>query len=162
MSEADAGPRKQPILRTRASVVCRRGDVLLTVRAVDPVTGRQYLFLPGGAVEPGESPDAAAARETLEETGYRAAVDPASEAVADYCFRWSGKDYDCRTHFFRAALVDPAAAPAAVHDDPYLVGVEWVKVADVDDVFAYHDDIRRAVRALLAGTPDGRAGGADR
>src|SRR5437763_13471148 len=125
MSETTGRAANTPIPRTRASVVCRRGDELLTVRAVDPVTGRQYLFLPGGAVEPGESPAAAAARETLEETGYGVAVDPASEVVADYCFRWSGRDYDCRTHFFRAALVDAAAAPAAVDDDPYMLGVEW-------------------------------------
>src|SRR5437016_3693264 len=118
MSDAAGGAANGPIPRTRASVVCRRGDELLTVRAADPVTGRQYLFLPGGAVEPGESPAAAAARETLEETGYRVAVEPAGEVVADYCFRWSGKDYDCRTHFFRAVLVDPAAAPALVDDDP--------------------------------------------
>lgn len=154
MSETTADARKQPTPRTRASVVCRRGDAMLTVRAADPVTGRQYLFVPGGAVEPGESPAAAAARETLEETGYRVAVDPASEVVAAYCFRWAGKDYDCRTHFFRAELADPAAAPAVVDDDPYLLGVEWVAVADVDDVFGYHEDIRRAVRAL-AGAGDG-------
>ena len=137
------------IKRIRASVVCRRGDRLLTVRAVDPTTGRPYLLLPGGAVEAGESPAQAATRETIEETGYRVNVAPDSEMVLDYPFCWSGKDYDCRTHFFRATLDDPAAAPAAVNDDPYLLSVEWVPAGDVQSVFAYHDVIRRAVLALV-------------
>ena len=69
--------------------------------------------------------------------------------VLDYPFHWSGKDYDCRTHFFRATLEDPRDPPAAVNDDPSLLGVEWVPAGDVQSVFAYHDTIRRAVLALV-------------
>lgn len=135
--------------RARASVVCRHGGRLLTVRAVDPVGGQRYLFLPGGAIEAGELPAAAAERETREETGYRVAVDPSSEIVLDYPFCWTGKQIDCRTHFFRAALIDPVAAPAVVEDDAYLFGVEWVPEGEVATAFAYHDVIRRAVLELL-------------
>jgi len=134
--------------RIRASVVCRRGAQLLTIQAVDPFDGMHYLFLPGGEIEPGESPAAAAERETLEETGYAVrVVEPA--LVFDYDFMWAGKPYACRTYFFRAALIDPAATPGPVNDDGYIQGVEWTPVAHVDKTFAYHATIRDAVRQLL-------------
>ena len=57
----------EPQLRDRATaVVIRDGKVLL-------VHGRNPTFaMPGGGIEPGESPTAAAERELLEETGLRA------------------------------------------------------------------------------------------
>jgi ADP-ribose pyrophosphatase len=46
---------------------------MLMVRQWRHGTGRIELELPAGMVEPGEAPEAAAARELLEETGYAAA-----------------------------------------------------------------------------------------
>jgi len=43
---------------------------ILLVRQFRPVVRRDTLELPAGHVEPGESPEAAARRELLEETGY--------------------------------------------------------------------------------------------
>jgi tRNA(adenine34) deaminase len=139
-----------PSRRTRASVVCRHDDRLLTVGAIEPASGRKLLILPGGLIEPGEAPAATAARETLEETGYRVTVDTASELVFDYTFPWGGRDVPCRTHFFRARLAD--ADPARVSrraDEGYLQQVEWIPVSDVPTVFAGHETIRRAVLALI-------------
>ena len=139
-----------PPRRTRASVVCRHDGRLLTVGAIEPASGRKLLILPGGLIEPGEAPAAAAARETLEETGYRVVVDPASELVFDYTFAWGGRDVLCRTHFFRARLADATAAAAARRaDETYLLEIEWVPLEDVPRVFADHETIRRAVLALV-------------
>jgi tRNA(adenine34) deaminase len=136
-------------VRHRASVVCQDNNHLLTVRAIDPVGDTHYLFLPGGAIEPSDaSPAAAAVRETLEETGYTVRL--IGEPLAlDYQFLWSGKLYDCRTHFFRAELVDPKAKPVEVLFDPLLHGVEWLPIEHIDERFAYHATIHDAVRRLV-------------
>ena len=52
-----------------AALVARDGRVLLVERQRD---GNRYLVLPGGGVEPGETPAAAARRELAEETGLHA------------------------------------------------------------------------------------------
>jgi tRNA(adenine34) deaminase len=138
--------------RTRASVVCLHDDCLLTVGAIEPASGRKLLILPGGLIEPGEAPAAAAARETLEETGYRVDVERASELVFDYTFAWGGRDIPCRTHFFRARLAEGVGAPAIASrraDEGYLQEIEWVPVSEVTTVFAGHETIRRAVLALI-------------
>jgi ADP-ribose pyrophosphatase len=53
-------------------VVATARDRLLLVRQFRTVVGRVTLELPSGHVEAGEEPAAAARRELLEETGYRA------------------------------------------------------------------------------------------
>ena len=54
-------------LRDRATVVVRRAGRVLLVHGRNPT-----FAMPGGGIEPGESPADAAARELFEETGLRA------------------------------------------------------------------------------------------
>lgn len=134
--------------RERASAVCVHDGQLLCVRLRDPATGIARLFVPGGAIDPGETTPQAAARETLEETGYAVDVEAGSERVARYPFVWSGLAIDCVTHFFRARLRLPQAAPAPVHDVFFNEGVVWLELARIDREFDYDAVIHEAVRAL--------------
>src|SRR5690606_34070604 len=56
-----------------ASVLAVASGKLLLVRDTQPHRGT-VLTTPGGRVDPGESPEAAALRELAEETGYRAGM----------------------------------------------------------------------------------------
>lgn len=64
--------------RIRASAVVLHNDQILTFFAIDPQSGKEYYFLPGGKVEPGESPVETALRETFEETGYQIRIESSS------------------------------------------------------------------------------------
>lgn len=57
----------------RAVAVVRRGDHVLVIRRVRDGDDR-YAVLPGGGVEPGETPEQAVVRELFEETGLAATV----------------------------------------------------------------------------------------
>lgn len=135
--------------RIRASAVCVDRAHLLCVRLRDPVTGISRWFLPGGAVEPGETPAQAAARETLEETGYRVEIEPTSERVLRYPFEWSGVAFDVTTHFFRAQLTEPLAQPAEVNDAVYHEGFAWLPVSELEAAIGFHEGIYGTVLSML-------------
>jgi 8-oxo-dGTP pyrophosphatase MutT (NUDIX family) len=60
-------------MRDRAAIlIVRKGRLLLMRRRK---AGDDYYALPGGKIEPGESPEQAAVREILEETSLRVTID---------------------------------------------------------------------------------------
>jgi len=70
---------ERPIVGVGAVVLDDEGRVLLARRAHEPLKGEWSL--PGGAVEVGETLEAAVAREILEETGVLVAVGPVVEVL---------------------------------------------------------------------------------
>ncbi len=136
------------IFRDRVSVVVVRENKLLGFKAIDPTSGQNYFFLPGGAIETNESPLQAAARECFEETGYEVNVLPETAFERKYDFSWDGQSYSCRTIFYLATVTNPDKAPAKVNDASYHQGVEWLPLKSIDQVFAYHEDILWAVQKL--------------
>ena len=70
---------ERPIVGVGAVVLDGEGRVLLARRAHEPLKGEWSL--PGGAVELGETLEAAVAREILEETGVSVAVGPVVEVL---------------------------------------------------------------------------------
>jgi 8-oxo-dGTP pyrophosphatase MutT (NUDIX family) len=134
-------------IRTRASVLCVHRKQLLVVRLQDPQTKRVYLLPPGGKIEPGERPAAAALRETKEETGFDVAIDEGSETVIRYPFEWAGRVHDCTTHFFLARLVSLQAAP--IDDEDCNLGAAWLPLGDLPRELAYHVTLREAIIQLV-------------
>lgn len=139
--------KEKPQKRTRASALCVHDGKLLMVRLRDPVSQIARLFPPGGSLEMGETPEAGAERETLEETGYRVAVDPASRSTVDYPFQWAGQKVECRTHFFLARLA--SETPQAPQMDPIHEGVEWVALANVARELDFHPQLKAAITRLI-------------
>jgi 8-oxo-dGTP pyrophosphatase MutT (NUDIX family) len=109
MSEPFRNRRFQPVppqerprrRRTAARVVVTTGEDVLLLADTDPgIPGSRWWSTPGGGIDPGESPRAAAVRELAEETGKL--VDP-------------------------GALIGPVAVREVVHgySDQILAQTEW-------------------------------------
>ena len=104
-------------------------EEVVFVRQFRHGTRELTLEVPGGIIDPGESPKAAALREMAEETGYAAAdatelgwVNPNPAIQANRC--WS----------FLARDVAPGAGPRA--EEGEAIEVEVVPLADVPGLFA--------------------------
>lgn len=117
--------------RLRASALCLADGHLLLVRLRDPVTRVEALYPPGGAIEAGETPEEAARRETLEETGLAVRIDPAVRLVDTYPFTWGDEHRLVTTHYYAAALESPfEAVIPSVKDAEYNLGASWVPLSE--------------------------------
>lgn len=133
--------------RVRSSTVLVHNSKVLTFFAVDPSSGKEYYFLPGGQVEPDETAPEAAERETFEETGFKVSVDELTGIDREYFFYWDGEDYDCLTIFYWAKLLSPLQE--TVFDRDYNKGVVWVPLAELTQKFAYSAEILSAIQDLI-------------
>jgi ADP-ribose pyrophosphatase YjhB (NUDIX family) len=142
----------RPIVGVGAVVL--DGDrVLLVRRANEPLKGEWSI--PGGAVEIGETLEAAAAREVLEETGLQVAVGPIVE-VLDRIRR----DPDGRPRF-HYVLVDFVCRPgggtlACASDAAAVAWVEIDRLAEYGVADVTLRVIRKAVVVLDSGSPVSR------
>ena len=123
------------------AAVVREGR-LLAARRTTPLEAAGRWELPGGKVEPDESPDDALVREVFEELGCRVRV----EAWLD------GEQPIGTTHLLRAArctLVGGEPRPGADHDE-----LRWLDPDELDDVDWLEPDrpFLPALRTLLLGS----------
>lgn len=135
------------ILRRRVSAVVVHKERVLAFKAEDPTSKSQYIFLPGGQIESSETPELAAIRETLEETGYLIEVNSQPRTTRTYHFEWDGYIHHCETIFLVGNLKSELAND--VNDAAYHRGVEWIPIEEVPRTFAYHADILEPVQELV-------------
>lgn len=104
-----------------AAVIRRGGGIMLCQRRPGAHNPLKWEF-PGGKIEPGESPEAALARELMEELDIRVEVGRIVDAV---CHRYADRDvlvlfYDCRIAEGEPRALDCNAvawvAPEAMRD----------------------------------------------
>lgn len=143
-------------VRRRASVVCLSPQGLLTFHGRDPSSGVDYHFLPGGALEPGESPAQAALRETREETGYDVLLASRLSIIREYDFFWDGALVHCVSTFFGVRLANESQPLTPVIDAAYNLGTHWLPREHWEKAFGYHSAIEEAV-LLLIGVLEKRA-----
>jgi len=100
-------------------VVAARGDEIATVLVT--FAGGQRLDLPGGGIDPGETPVQAAVRECGEEAGLKVMAEAEPFATADHYFvDPAGHSVNTRGVFFAARLL--AEAPELkIEDDHQLI-----------------------------------------
>jgi 8-oxo-dGTP diphosphatase len=107
-----------------AAVIVRDGRVLMVHERSRRATGGEWWTLPGGGIEPDESPEQALRREVLEETGL-IVLDARPLLVMPYP---SGM-----TSVFSVTVADgDPSLGADPGDGPELMGLEWVPLPEVD------------------------------
>lgn len=121
-------PTRQ-VLVALAVIFNDRGEVLLTQRnAPNRPAVHGYWEVPGGKVEPGESPARAAERELFEETGLEVVVDDTMCIVRDHIWH----DHDNGVHTILVAYRGTVVGGAVRAGDQGVASIAWVSPSEAN------------------------------
>jgi len=127
-------------------VVDKSGEQGLLIGRIDK-RGRMLWSLPKGHIEAGESPEDAALREVLEETGIKSSI-TRSLGVIDFWFMAEGKRIHKTVHHFLFSELSGTLEPQVSEVDD----VKWFPLDDIAKTLAYPDE-----RKLIQSSGDLRA-----
>ncbi|HEV8338879.1 MAG TPA: NUDIX domain-containing protein [bacterium] len=132
-------------LRARA-VIIERGHVLLARRV-----GRDYTFLPGGHVKPGEPLEGSLKRELQEELGADARTENYLGAVEASWQEGPIRHHEIN-HVFEATVsgLNPDRPPTSMETHLEFL---WVAIADLDRHNLLPEPIRELLRRRVQGDP---------
>jgi len=124
--------------RLSSRLLVLRADRLLVLRARDPVDpdAGEWLEVPGGGVEPGESTASAALRETAEETGYRVPAAVVGEALwhGETTYLWLGRRHWSEMVMHLAVVpgpLEPGSTAWLPDEEATFLECRWMPLADV-------------------------------
>ncbi|WP_165977572.1 NUDIX hydrolase [Nonomuraea diastatica] len=129
---------KPPVRRDTARIILVSSDdrVMLFRHHLPAPWAREGWLTPGGAIEPGESPAAGAARELREETGQTLSPAAASTAVALNSGEWSanGTMFTTVNWYFlsRTASENVDLSSQADYEHKGLLEHRWWTIADLE------------------------------
>lgn len=114
-------------------------EILLASRRIR--SGQLVWGLPKGLVEPEETHEEAAAREVLEETGWRGRL-RAPLGNIEYWFAWEGVRIHKTVHFFLMDAVEEAA-----HRDREMEEVRWFPLDEAEETIGFDSEREVVARA---------------
>jgi len=124
----------------------RRGRIQVALAARRTRRGDLVWGLPKGAIEPDETPESAAIREVLEETGLHARIEETLGEIR-YFYVWEDVRVRKLVHFF---LMRAIGGNVSEHDEE-MEDVRWFPLAEAAGAAAYKGErkvVERAVELL--------------